>query len=214
MLELLKTKRITMAIIAFVIFLLIGFLTLKKPIYSFQVDASAFSEELSSIDQVTPDEAMELMYDSSLALFIDIRNRYDFEKGHLENAINIPVPDLLNPENKVLFDRCLKDSLPLVLYGNDELEANAPWMLIYELGYSNARLLQGGYSYIDRMYLDQLELNESYHSETADYDYAGIIAKVIADKAKPVEIKKEKKVAVKKKVIVEEKPKKAAEGGC
>ena len=209
MLELVKTKRITIAIIAFIIFLLIGFVTLKQPVYSYKMDAFALSEELSSIYQITPDEAMELMYDSSLALFIDIRNRYDFEMGHLENAINIPIPDLLDQEYKSLFDEALKDSLLIVLYGNDELEANAPWMLLYELGYTNARLLLGGYSYIDRMYLGELKENESYNPEEAAYDFAKVL-----EEAKTSSTVKEEKVEVKKKVKVFTKPKKAAEGGC
>lgn len=209
MLELVKTKRITIAILAFVIFLLIGFVTLKQPVYSYKVDAFTLSEELSSIYQVTPDEAMELMYDSSLALFIDIRNHYDFEMGHLENAINIPIPDLLQAEYKGYFDKALRDSLVVVLYGNDELQANAPWMLLYELGYTNVRLLLGGYSYIDRMYLGELKENESYNAEEAAYNFAKVL-----EEAKNITPVKEEKVEVKKKVKVLPKPKKAAEGGC
>jgi len=183
--------------------------------YKYRISPEEFSQERSSIYQVTPDEAMELMYDSSLALFIDIRDGYDFERGHLENAVNIPISDLLDPENKALFERCLNDSLKVVLYGNDELQANAPWMLIYELGFSNVRLLLGGYSYIDRMYLGELKEGESYEAELAAYDYAKVVndAKIQKVKSEKQAIP-EKKVVVKKKVKVEQKPKKAAEGGC
>ncbi len=181
--------------------------------FKYRISPEAFSEERSFIYQVTPDEAMELMYDSSLALFIDIRSPYDFDRGHLENAINIPIPHLLDPENKTLFERCLNDSLIVVLYGNDELQTNAPWMLIYELGYSNARLLLGGYSYIDRMYLGELKEGESYEAEVAAYDYAKVINDAKIQKVKAESIP-EKKVLVKRKVEVKQKPKKAAEGGC
>lgn len=208
--ELLKTKRITIAIIAFVVVLIIGFASLSKPLYKYEMKAGTFAEELFSIYQVTPDEAMEWMYDSTMAVFVDIRSVYDFEKGHVENAINIPIPYLLNDSHKELFEQWKKDSLMVVLYGNDELQANAPWMLMYELGYTNMRVLLGGYGYIDRLYLDELEDGESYTIEDPAYDFAGIVKEVEEDKKSVNVVKK----APKKEVVVKRKVKKSAEGGC
>ena len=183
--------------------------------YHFKVEPKTFSEELFSIYQVTPDEAMEWMYDSSMAVFIDIRTTSEYENGHLENALNIPISQLLAPENKVLYDQCLKDSSVVVFYGNDQLEANAPWMLMYQLGYTNMRVLLGGYGYIDRLYLDALEEGEVYTLEDPAYDYAGIIEGVKKER-ELAKLKKEspKKQEVKKPVVVQKKEKKASEGGC
>ncbi|RKX95874.1 MAG: hypothetical protein DRP84_02775, partial [Spirochaetes bacterium] len=36
-------------------------------------------------------------------VLVDIRNKVEFEKGHLENAINIHTPDLLNETNTKVF---------------------------------------------------------------------------------------------------------------
>jgi len=207
--ELLKTKRITIAALSFVIVLLIGVATMKKPVYEFKMNPQDLSEQLFSIYQVTPDEAMEWMYDSSLAVFVDIRGIYDFERGHLENAINIPIPNLLETENKLLYDNWLNDSLTVVLYGNDELQANAAWMLMYQLGYTNMRMLQGGNSYIDKLYNDELGENESFNVEDPAFDYAQIVKDVKLNTNQP-----EQKEAPKKKVVIRQKKKKAAEGGC
>lgn len=208
--ELLKTKRITIGIIAFVVVLIIGFATLREPNYKYEMKAGTFVEELFSIYQVTPDEAMEWMFDSTMAVFIDVRPVYDFEKGHIENAINIPVPNLLDESNKDLYDNWKKDSLTVVLYGNDELQANAPWMLMYELGYTNMRVLHGGYGYIDRLYLDELEEGETYTVEDPAFDFAGVI-KEVEESKKNVKVEKR---APKKEVVVKRKVKKSAEGGC
>ena len=183
--------------------------------YHFKVEPKTFSEELFSIYQVTPDEAMEWMYDSSMAVFVDIRAINEYENGHLENALNIPITQLLAAENKVFYDQWLRDSSVVVLYGNNQLEANAPWMLMYQLGYTNMRVLLGGYGYIDRLYLDALEEGEVYTLEDPAYDYAGIIEGVKKEK-ELAKLKKEapKKQEVKKPVVVQKKEKKASEGGC
>ncbi len=206
--ELLKTKRITIAVFAFILIIIIGFLTLQEPKDKYSMTPIEMVEELPLIYQVTPDEAMELMYDSA-TVFVDIRSIMDFEKGHIENAINIPVPMLLSKENKDLFNQWLLDSTIVVLYGNDELQANSPWMLMYELGYTNTRTLMGGCVYIDKLYDDELAENETFFVEDPAYDFAGIVKKASEQSGSPIVEKKEKK-----KVVVRKKKKKEAEGGC
>lgn len=177
--------------------------------HSFKLDDPTFSEAIFGIYQVTPDEAMEWMFDSTMAVFIDLRSQEEYRLGHLENAINIPTRKLLSSDHSEDFDQWLNDSLTVVLYANSELEANAPWMLMYQLGYSNIRLLQGGYSYIDRLYLDLLEEGESFESELPKYPFAAIIEEVKTKKPEVIETKSPGKKVEVKKVI-----KKESEGGC
>ena len=206
--ELLKTKRITIAVVVFVLIIIVGFLTSQRPAHEYKITPMDLVEEISLIYQVTPDEAMELMFDTAV-VFIDIRSINEYEIGHLENAINIPVPELLSKENKKLFETWKNDSTVVVLYGNDELEANAPWMLMYELGYTNTRALMGGCVYIDKLYDDELAENETFFVEDPAYDFAGIVKKASEQSGSPAVEKKEKK-----KVVVRKKKKKEAEGGC
>lgn len=213
-----KLNSIESAIFLLTITLLLGMQSCNNShshSFSYQLDPGVFSSEILLIEQVTPDEAMEWMFDSSLAVFIDIRSNIEYDMGHLENAINIPQAELLDGENKTLFDNWLNDSLKVVLYGKDELQANSPWMLLYQSGYSNMRVLMGGYSYIDRLYLDQLEEGETYMVEDPQFDFAAIIKDVQAEKDKPKEIAPPpKKVVKKQEVVVQKKEKKPAEGGC
>jgi len=206
--ELVKTKRITIAVFAFIFVIVVGLLTIKEEPYSYKITPVEMTEEVMLVYQVLPDEAMELMWDTT-AVFVDIRSIYDFERSHIENAINIPVPTLLSPENISLFEGWKKDSLKVIMYGNNELEANSPWILMYELGFKNTRTLMGGMAYIDKLYDGTLEENESYSVEDPIYDYAGVVKEAEELSGSTVVVKKEKK-----KVVVRKKKKKVAEGGC
>jgi len=205
--ELKRTRRITIATFSFVIVLIIAFFSFKKPMHQYQMAPEDMAYELMVIYQVTPDEGMELMYDSTV-VFVDVRNYYDYQADHLENAYNIPVASLLDKESKEYFDNWQADSLQVILYGKDELQVTAPWMLLYQLGYTNARLLMGGMDYIDKLYSDELAENETFNVETPAYDYASIIAAAGAGESTGTTTQP------KKKVVVRKKKKKAAEGGC
>lgn len=165
------------------------------------------AEELYLVYQVTPDEAMEYMWDSTKVL-VDIRNIYDYENDHLDNSINIPAASLLNTEFKSTFDQWLSDSTLVVFYGQSEAEATSPWMLMYQLGYTNTRTLMGGMGYFDKMYNDELQEGESYNVEEPLFDYAGIIE---AGSTNQVESLTDQPG---REVVVRRKEKKAAEGGC
>ena len=206
--ELKRTKRITIGVVAFLVVLVIGFLTVKKPVAVYSLNPQQMNEELILVYQVTPEEASEMMGDSIHNVFVDIRSIYDFEKDHLYGAINIPVPNLLDKENKQQFDQWKKDSVTVVLYGNDQLQANAPWMLMYQLGYDNTRVLLGGLSYYNKFYDGLLAENESFETENPEYDYKKIIEEGSKNNTSVAA------EAPKKQVVVRKKKKKAAEGGC
>jgi rhodanese-related sulfurtransferase len=76
---------------------------------------------------------------------IDIRSVDLYEQGHPENAINIPVRNLLDKESLELFDRLLKSGQVAALYGSDELQAVAPCLLLQQMGYTNLKTLKGGF---------------------------------------------------------------------
>ena len=206
--ELKKTKRITIGVFAFLAVIIIGALTINKPKEVYQFDPQQMNEELILVYQVTPEEAVDLLKDTISTIFIDLRSIYDYEKGKLENAINIPIPMLLDDDNKELFDTWKKDSVTVVFYGNDQLQANAPWMMMYQLGYTNTRTLLGGKNYMDLQMAGLLTENSTYEMEYPAVDYKGILAKASEGKeAVTAETKKNT-------VVVRKKKKKAAEGGC
>ena len=204
--ELKRTRRITVSAIVVIALLLIAFFTYKPPLHKYKLATVDMPFELMLATPVTPDEAMEFTWDSTY-VFVDIRSELDYEIYHLDNAVSIPSGKLLTRESKKQFDQWQKDSLQVVLYGKTELEVTTPWMLLYQLGYTNTRVMMGGMEYIDMLYEGTLENTEAYNVEMPAYDYAGIIeAAKTADPMTPT--------IQPKKVVVRKKNKKQAEGGC
>jgi len=104
--------------------------------------------------QTGTDQAVKMMIDpqnqvviSDLAgkQLIDIRSVDLYEQGHPENAINIPVRNLLDQKSLELFDRLLKSGQVAILYGSDELQATAPCLLLQQMGYTNLKTIKGRY---------------------------------------------------------------------
>ena len=204
--ELKRTRRITVAAIIAILVLVAAVFSFKKPLnYSFSAEDMAY--ELLMVYHVTPDEAMELMWDST-KIFVDLRNPFEYQADHLENAFNIPAAKILEEDNLALFKQWKKDSLQVILYSNTEQESTSPWMVLYQLGYTNTQIMMGGMEYINKLYSDQLGENETFNVEAPLYDYSGIIE--AAKNASPEQIQTEPQ----KKVVVRKKKKKAAEGGC
>jgi rhodanese-related sulfurtransferase len=77
---------------------------------------------------------------------IDVRPAEFYRMGHPENAINIPVRNLLDDESVKLFDQLQNSGQIALLCGSDELQATAPCLLLQQLGYRNVKILKGGFT--------------------------------------------------------------------
>jgi rhodanese-related sulfurtransferase len=113
----------------------------------------AFLFRPKSIDfKTNSDQAVKLLTDPSTQVaiselagkqLIDIRSADLFAQGHPDQAINIPVRNLLDEESLELSDRLQKSGQTAVLYGSDELQTAAPCLLLQQMGYLNLRTLKG-----------------------------------------------------------------------
>jgi len=135
---------------------------------------------------------------------IDIRSSVLFEQGHAQNAINIPVRQLLDKESIKTLKELSKSGKDLVLYGTDELQATAPWLLLCQLGYKNLKIAGGGYSATG-------EFKESpvAATETSLFDVSAL--KINPEQKNATEIKIEKK---KSETVVPVRKAASAGGGC
>ena len=202
--ELEKTKRISIAAVLTILIVLIALLSYKKPKHLYKNSAGEMLENIAStsnfVDLDKIDGTMQL---------IDVRNIYEFEKGHLENAINIYAPELLNAHNSTTLDLLVEQDKTLVLYGGTPDETLAPYMVLYQLGYTNIKLLP-----IILQYEQNELISESVKIELSKYNIPEYIKESIkkaAIKPKPVI----KYVPPPKKVVPKKKKKKMpVEGGC
>jgi rhodanese-related sulfurtransferase len=139
-------------------------------------------------------QAMKMMIDpqnqvaiSDLASkqLIDIRSSELFAQGHPENAINIPVRNLLDNESLELFDRLLKNGQESVLYGSDEFQTAAPCLLLQQMGYTNLKTLEGGYVASDELKKPDLSSTEVMLLDTATMKAKQEIKGPQTEKTKP-----------------------------
>ena len=135
--ELEKTKRISIAATLFILVVLIGVLSYKRPknLYSFntvetleKIGSEALFVSLNDI--TNPDYNL-----------IDVRKNYDYDRGHLENAININSSAILDDESINVFKELQDTNKTVVLYAKNPEEAIAPYMILYQLGYTNLKVL-------------------------------------------------------------------------
>ena len=67
-------------------------------------------------------------------LFIDVREPYEYERGHVEGAINVPPADLMAGA-KVLAD--IPKDTELVLYCLSGARSNASMHYLKQMGFTN-----------------------------------------------------------------------------
>jgi rhodanese-related sulfurtransferase len=81
-------------------------------------------------------------YDPNI-LFVDLRSEQDYADGHLPYAINVPLGKLFDPEYSEYIDG--RKDLVKVVYANNEVDASRALSLLVMRGYSNFKVLSGGY---------------------------------------------------------------------
>lgn len=202
--ELEKTKRISIAATLFILAVIIGLLTYKRPKNIYAINTKDTLEKITSENYyLTLEELKNPDY-----VLIDIRNQYEFEKGHLENAINIYAAEILSEDNSKVFDELKESKKTAVLYGNNPQEVNAPFLILYQLGYDNIKLLA-----IENSYLQNKLISKNVVIEKSEADVTAFINESVK-KANTVETVKVVVAPPKKVITVEKKKKAAAEGGC
>lgn len=201
--ELEKTKQISIVSTLFILAVLIGLFTYKRPKNTYAFTTKTTLEKLSN------DNYFISLNDTNTQnnVLIDVRNAYEFEKGHLNNAININTPDLLNDENLELLKEYKNTNKTVVLYGNNPQEINLPFLLLYQLGYENIKILP-----IEVCYYQNKLITKNYDIETSKNNSKDFINQSIKNADSNAIIPNAN--PVKKTIVVTQKKKKKAEGGC
>lgn len=203
--ELLKTQRISIAVLIVGLLLLIGLMVKQAPKSPFTMEATEMLANMPDFEHVTGVMAKNMNKDTSNYIFVDLRSPYDFEVKHIDNAINIPTAFILDDEHKSTFNHYLKNNITVILYGQTERESIGPWVLLTEIGYGNIKILLGGFE----CYTSHAK---KCNPESAQYNYAKIST---SGGIQPETPKVAEPVKKKKKVIpVKKKKKREAEGGC
>lgn len=193
--ELNKTNRLTILVVAFVLVIIVGLITLRRPDVKYTLSPA---ESLGLLNDaalvVTPDQALTLMNDSGgKTVFIDVRNSVAFERSHVKNAINIPVRELFAPKSKSAFREIEKAGQIAVLYGETQQQANGPWLMLRQTGYKNVLMFTGRYAQLERNLADSLLKLLPQFSETPQIDTAALKSISASAGISPDVVKTEKK---------------------
>lgn len=202
-----------MAVIAIVIVLIIGIVTIRRPDIKYTLTPA---ESLALLNEpglvVTPDQAASLLKDSAgKTIFIDVRNSIAFERGHVKNALNIPVRELFSKSSKTALRDIEKAGQTAVLYGETQQQANGPWLMLRQTGFKNVLLFTGSFAQLDITNSDSLtrllpQLSETPLIDTAALKAISAPAAVGKEAVQPSKTQKKKVAPVKKEA--------SSGGGC
>ena len=216
--ELEKTKRISIAAVLTILVVIIALLSYKRPKHLYTTQPADVLAQVSS-----PDYLMALKdIDLSNQTLIDIRSQFDFDKGHLENALNMYAPEILNDDNSDILEDLKEDGKTLLLYGNNPNEAIAPYMVLYQLGYDNIKILSIENSYFQNKLITKdatiensvADVNAFIQESIKKKEEAMKKAKAAAAKPRYVAPKPKAETSPKKVVPKKKKKKMPVEGGC
>lgn len=180
----------------------------------YKLTAGELLAEVNSRTQFVSAESVADMIvkkDPTLQL-IDVRSKDEYEKFHLEGAINIPISDLLSEENADILNQDIKMN---VLYSNSAVVANEAWMITRQLGYMNNYVLEGGLNYwFDAIMNPQQPASTSSDEEFAKYDFRKAASTALGGGNIEAQSATTNTPAVAPKSVIKAPKKKKAAGGC
>jgi rhodanese-related sulfurtransferase len=98
------------------------------------------SQGLKGGPEISVQDMAALLKGEPRPLLIDVRDRADYEQGHIPGAISVPAADF----KERLAGLKLPKTDPVVLYGADDARARDATKHLYESGYQGALTLKGG----------------------------------------------------------------------
>ncbi len=143
--ELEKTQRLSIATVLTILVILIGLLSYKKPKHIYHVNSKEALEKIASKDYFVSFDKLN----TADFILIDVRNPNDYERGHIADAINIYTPELLSDSHTKIIKKINKMDKTMLLYGERPEDVIAPFMLLYQLGNNNVKILNVENSYFE-----------------------------------------------------------------
>ena len=171
------------------------------------------NERYASIEQVAD---WIINQDPSL-LLVDVRGHIAYDAFSLPKAVNIPLENLLDAENREILD-C--ERYRIVFFSNDDLAAANAWMLSRRIGCRNNYIMQGGLNRWTETILSPPKPESTASAEEIElYQFRKAICQYFIGGSKELTPEKYEVIrqpaAVKKKIEVKPKKKKVEEEeGC
>ncbi|MBC8320374.1 MAG: rhodanese-like domain-containing protein [Bacteroidetes bacterium] len=145
----LNPKKTLIAMLIFAVVIIAGLLTINNPRLKYQISPAQAISMVSDNNQGVDASKIDNLLSASTnpTILIDIRNHYKFARGHIASANNISGVELLSEENIKWLNELNNDKIAVIIYGDDPLQTNGPWMVLQQLGFENIKFLKGGYNH-------------------------------------------------------------------
>ena len=197
--------RTLIALSAFVIILIIGFITMRKPLLTYDLDIKHSVKELNNQGAYFYPWQLDSLLQKEIqnVVLFDIRDNFTFGQGHIPGAENLSAYDLTQEGSINRLEDLKNKNITVVLYGDDQLQANGPWMLFRQVGFDNVKVLVGGYQYYTqhKNNLAAGKTDSTLQKGIPRYDFAAMAAPKDGSALsttvtkKPVEIRRRTKTA-------------------
>ena len=198
--------RTLIAVSVFIVILIIGFITMRKPLITYKSDLQESVEQLKQPDAYFYPWELDgfVKKETKSIVLFDIRDNFVFGQGHIPGAENISANDLTEEKNIERLEELNRMGITVVLYGEDQLQANGPWMLFRQAGFSNVKILLGGYQFYIQHKNNLLATKDdnSFLMGNPEFDFAEMAAPEngavlnSATEKKPVEVRRREKTNV------------------
>lgn len=99
------------------------------------------NEAKQQIREVTPEEVERMSNVASSLLVVDVREKDDYEAGHLPDAVSIPRGAL----EMNIDDHTTDEERPIVLYCGGGSRSSLSALTLQQMGYRNVMSLTGGF---------------------------------------------------------------------
>jgi rhodanese-related sulfurtransferase len=209
--ELSRTNRLTIVVVAFVVLLVIGLITIRRPGVTYSLTASQSLALLSQSDNTVPvSQLSAFANEKGKYTFVDIRQPNDYTVNHLKDAINFPLRDLYSKQAKNFFSDLKKAGQTAVLYGYSAQDAASAWYLLKQTGFDNIKYLDGTAPFTNTLPADSAQLLIK-NSEISTIDTAFL--NNLRNQLNPGGKTETEQAAPKKKTVVT-KPSGSSGGGC
>jgi rhodanese-related sulfurtransferase len=98
------------------------------------------SQGLKGGPEISAPETAALMKGEPRPVLIDVRDRADYDQGHLPGAVSVPSAEFKDRLESLKLPKVD----PVVIYGADDARAREATKHLYESGYQGALTLKGG----------------------------------------------------------------------
>lgn len=152
---------------------ILGFILAFSPVKTNQDQQISPKKLIQNIhqrsDHITAEQLGHLIIDKDPGYqLIDLRSAKEYQKFHIESAINIPLESLFDEE----YLQYVHPEKMVVLYTNGGTHAAQAWVLLQQLGYKNTTVLLGGLNYWVDVYSNPDKPKGVYaDSEIFDYQF-------------------------------------------